>query len=161
MKDLYGGWGEMIGILSARMSRINYYGGPLTLIEGKRGLGRAFNQGLLKKRILEKTIQNCKSFKASDINIKPFPTCTSVHPTLTALEKLLIEQQDLNPEKIKRVDIKTYNYEVELSNESNIIKPISMKLNIPFLSSVMLLNKTVQIEDTETPFMTKKAFKKK
>ena len=110
VKDLYGGWGEMIGILSARMSTINWYGGPLTLIEGKRGLERAFNHGLLKKRRLEKTIQNCKSLKVSDINIKPFLSCTSVHPTLTALEKLLIEQQDLESEKIKRVEIKTYNY---------------------------------------------------
>jgi 2-methylcitrate dehydratase PrpD len=161
VKDLYGGWGEMIGILSARMSRINCYGGPLTLIEGKRGLGIAFNHGLLKKRRLEKTIQNCKSLKASDINIKPFPSCTSVHPTLTALEKLLTEQQDLDLDKIKRVEIKTYNYAVELSNESNMNKPISLKLNIPFLSAVMLLKRTVQIEDTETPFMFNKSIQEK
>ena len=129
---------------------------PLSLIEGKRGLGRTFSHGKLENNLMEETIKKCKNMKSSDINLKPYPTCTSVHPTLTALEELLIEEPYLALDNIKRVEVKTYNYAVELSNESNFEKPISLKLNIPYLCAVMLVKKTVKVENTETVFLSNK-----
>jgi 2-methylcitrate dehydratase PrpD len=153
VKDMYGGWGDMIGVLSARMNKSSFNGGPPTIIEGKRGLGRAFTHDWINKDVMRETIKNCKKLKNSDIHLKPYPTCTSVHPTLSALENLFKDQPNIDTDNIERIRVDTYNYAVELSNESNIKNPISLKLNIPYLCAAMLVYKKIDIEHTEYPFI--------
>ena len=150
VKDLYGGWGNMLGIQSAQLSKLGLTG-PDSVFEGKRGVFRNW----LGAPPDVKTLSN--AFNLDDIqikfHIKPFPCCTSAHPTLTALETLLKENPGLDPDDIEKIAIDTYRFGVDLSNESDPETPIGAKLNIPFLTSSMLIHRQLLPEHSEKPWI--------
>ncbi len=86
-------------------------------------------------------------------HIKPFPSCTSAHPTLSALEKLIVENPGLNPDEIERVEIDTYRFAVDLSDESDPDTPVGAKVNIPFLAASMMVHGRLLPEHTENPWI--------
>lgn len=150
VKDLYGGWGNMLGIQSAQLSKLGLTA-PDSVFEGKRGVFRNW----LGAHPGAETLSS--AFNLDDVkvmfHIKPFPCCTSAHPTLTALERLLTENPRLDPDDIKHVEVVTYRFGVDLSNESDPETPIGAKLNIPFLASSMLIHRQLLPEHSEKPWI--------
>ena len=150
VKDLYGGWGNMLGVQSAQLGRLGLTG-PDTLFEGGRGLFRNWLDGSPEAETVDAALD------IGDIemmfHIKPFPSCTSAHPTLSALEKLIVENPGLNPDEIERVEIETYRFGADLSNESNPSTPIGAKVNIPFLAASMLVHGQLLPEHSEEPWI--------
>lgn len=150
VKDLYGGWGNMLGVQSAQLSKLGLTG-PNTIFEGTRGLFMNWLDGIPDVETLD-TALNIGEIGMT-FHIKPFPSCTLAHPTLSALEKLMRETPDLGPDKIEKVEIDTYRFGVDLSEESNPDTPIGAKLNIPFLAASMLVHRQLLPEHSENPWI--------
>ena len=150
VKDLYGGWGNMLGVQSAELSKLGLTG-PDTLFGGERGLFRNWLDGYPDVEAVD------SAFDIGEIemmfHIKPFPSCTSAHPTLSALEKLIMENPGLTPDEIERVEIDTYRFAGDLSDESSADTPVGAKVNIPFLAASMLVNGRLLPEHSENPWI--------
>jgi 2-methylcitrate dehydratase PrpD len=125
--------------------------GPNTLFEGDRGLFSNWLNGNPDAETVDAALDIGEVEMM--FHIKPFPSCTSAHPTLSALEKLIIENPDLSPDSIERVEIETYRFGVDLSNESNPDTPIGAKVNIPFLAASMLVHGQLLPEHSEKPWI--------
>jgi 2-methylcitrate dehydratase PrpD len=151
VKDLYGGWGNMLGVQSVQFSKLGLTGSN-TIFEGDRGLFRNWLNGNPNSETVDAALDIGEIEMM--FHIKPFPSCTSAHPALSALEKLIMEYPDVNPDEIERVDIDTYRFGVDLSDESNPDTPIGAKLNIPFLAASMLVHRQLLPEHSEKPWMT-------
>jgi 2-methylcitrate dehydratase PrpD len=150
VKDLYGGWGNMLGVQSAQLSKLGLTG-PNTIFEGDRGLFMNWLDGLPDTETLD-TALDIREIEMM-FHIKPFPSCTLAHPALSALEKLMIENPDLGPDIIEKMEIDTYRFGVDLSEESNPDTPIGAKLNIPFLVASMLVHGQLLPEHVEKPWI--------
>jgi 2-methylcitrate dehydratase PrpD len=150
VKDLYGGWGNMLGVQSTQLSKLGLTG-PNTLFEGDRGLFSNWLNGNPDAETVDAALDIGEVEMM--FHIKPFPSCTSAHSTLSALEKLIKENPDLNPDKIEKVEIETYRFGVDLSNESNPDTPIGAKVNIPFLAASMLVHRQLLPEHSEKPWI--------
>jgi 2-methylcitrate dehydratase PrpD len=150
VKDLYGGWGNMLGIQSAQLSKLGLTG-PDTLFEGERGLFRNWLDGTPDAEAVESAME----FDDIEMlfHIKPFPSCTSAHPALSAIEKLLMDNPGLSPDQIEKVEIDTYRFGVDLSEGSDPGTPIGAKLNIPFLAASMLVHGELLPEHVEEPLL--------
>ncbi len=148
VKDLYGGWGEMVGVMAARLCRVGF-SGPSTLFEGRRGLGRTWLHGIPSPENMEEAFSEKNAI--TGLGFKPFPTCTSAHPALSAVELLLSRNPCMDVGEIERIEVGTYAYAVELSTDSVADTPISAKLNLPYLCAVMLLDGVLDVEHTEEP----------
>jgi 2-methylcitrate dehydratase PrpD len=149
VKDLYGGWGNMLGILATDLSSIGFKG-PNTIFDGERGLGKIWvDDSILHERA--KTAFQIIEDHEMKFRIKPYPCCTAAHPALTALENILTDYPNLNLDKISRVQIDTYDYGASLSNSSKPNTPISAKINIPYLIATMLTFGELRPEYTELP----------
>jgi 2-methylcitrate dehydratase PrpD len=150
VKDLYGGWGNMLGVQSAELGKLGLTG-PDTLFEGERGLFRNWLNGTPDAEAVD------AAFDIGEIemmfHVKPFPSCTSAHPTLSALEKLIMENPGLTPDEIERVEIDTYRFAGDLSNESSADTPVGAKVNIPFLAASMMVHGRLLPEHTENPWI--------
>jgi 2-methylcitrate dehydratase PrpD len=151
VKDLYGGWGNMLGVQSAELGKLGLTG-PDTLFEGERGLFRNWLNGTPDAEAVD------AAFDIGEIemmfHIKPFPSCTSAHPTLSALEKLIMENPGLTPDEIERVEIDTYRFAGDLSDESSADAPVGAKVNIPFLAASMLVHGRLLPEHSENPWIS-------
>lgn len=151
VKDLYGGWGNMLGVQSAELGKLGLTG-PDTLFEGERGLFRNWLNGTPDAEAVD------AAFDIGEIemmfHIKPFPSCTSAHPTLSALEKLIMENPGLTPDEIERVEIDTYRFAGDLSDESSADTPVGAKVNIPFLAASMLVHGRLLPEHSENPWIS-------
>jgi 2-methylcitrate dehydratase PrpD len=150
VKDLYGGWGNMLGVQSAQLGGLGLTG-PITLFEGDRGLFRNWLDGNPDAETVDAALDIGEIEMV--FHIKPFPCCTSAHPALSALEKLISENPSLNPDEIERVEIETYRFGADLSDESNPDTPIGAKVNIPFLTASMLVHGRLLPEHSERPWI--------
>jgi 2-methylcitrate dehydratase PrpD len=151
VKDLYGGWGNMLGILATELSSIGIKG-PNTIFEGERGLGKIWlGNSLLSERV--KTAFQILEDHEMKFRIKPYPCCTAAHPALTVLENIINEYPNLDINDIIRIQINTYVYGASLSNSSKPNTTISAKINIPFLTAVMLSFGELRPEYTEHPYI--------
>ena len=146
VKDLYGGWGNMLGVQSAQLSKLGLTG-PNTIFEGNRGLFKNWLDVFPDAETID-TALDIGEIKMM-FHIKPFPSCTLAHPTLSAIEKLMTENPDLRPDKIEKVEINTYRFGVDLSEESSPDTSIGAKLNIPFLAASMLVHGQLLPEHSE------------
>jgi 2-methylcitrate dehydratase PrpD len=149
-KDLYGGWGNMLGVQAARLGRLGL-AGPGTLFEGERGLFRNWLGGSPGEEALEAALDS-DGIEMS-FHIKPYPSCTSAHPALSALERLMAENPGLDPEGIEGVEVETYRFGADLSDESDPDSPIGAKANIPFLAASMLVHGRLLPEHSENPWI--------
>ena len=156
VKDLYGGWGNMLGVKSATLAASGLTG-PDTVFEGKRGLFMNW----LGKIPDEKIIETALDINEVDMvfHFKPYPCCTAAIPTLTAIEKLLNEYPEIYVEEILNITIDTYRFGLSLSEESDPSTPIGAKVNIPFLAASMLVHHRLLPEHTERPWIGDEAIK--
>jgi len=150
VKDLYGGWGNMLGVQAAQLSKLGL-AGPGTLFEGDRGLFRNWLEGSPSEEALEAAL-DVEEVEMS-FHIKPFPSCTSAHPALSALERLIAENPSLDPDNIEAVEVETYRFGADLSDESDPGTSIGAKVNIPFLLASMLVHGRLLPEHSEEPWI--------
>jgi len=150
VKDLYGGWGNMLGVQAAQLSKLGL-AGPGTLFEGERGLFRNWLGGSPGEEALEAALD--LDGIEMGFHIKPFPSCTSAHPALSALERLIVENPGLDPDSIEAVELETYRFGADLSDESDPGTPIGAKVNIPFLAASMLVHGRLLPEHSEEPWI--------
>jgi 2-methylcitrate dehydratase PrpD len=66
---------------------------------------------------------------------------------------LIVENPGLNPDEIERVEIDTYRFGVDLSDESDPDTPIGAKVNLPFLAASMLVHGRLLPEHSEEPWI--------
>ena len=151
VKDLYGGWGNMLGVQSVQLANAGLTG-PSTIFEGKRGLFKNWLEGNPDSETLDEAldIENAKMV----FHIKPFPCCTAAHPALTAIENLIHENPSLGPQSIASIDVDTYLFGAELSHESNSDTPIGAKVNIPYLAASMITHGELLPEHSEEPWIS-------
>ncbi|TRO55796.1 MmgE/PrpD family protein, partial [Candidatus Bathyarchaeota archaeon] len=151
VKDLYGGWGNMLGVQSAQLASTGLTG-PSTVFEGERGLFRNWLGDNPDPEALDEALD------IEDItmtfHIKPFPSCTAAHPTLTAIENLFDENPGLDPLSITRVEVDTYRFGADLSHESNPDVPIGAKVNLPYLAASILIHGELLPEHSEEPWLS-------
>jgi 2-methylcitrate dehydratase PrpD len=149
-KDLYGGWGGLVGIMAARLSAVGF-AGPGNLFEGARGLGRAWLHAVPSSQDLAAALAAARSGTVSHFRFKPFASCVSAHPALSAIETLRAEHPDLEVDDVARIEVGTYAYAVELSHRSAAHTPICARVNIPYLCAALLLDGVVGAEQAEAP----------
>jgi 2-methylcitrate dehydratase PrpD len=150
VKDFYGGWCGMLGVMAAMLADRGF-DGPLGLLEGTRGLGRAWLHSPPSDVQVDSAIAAARSEDASQIRFKPFAACTSAQPTLSAIEELQSRHADMKVDDIRIVDIGTYAYAVELSGANGAETAVAARTNIPYLSAAMLVDGMSGPEQTELP----------
>ncbi len=132
VKDLYGGWGVMLGLLAAEAAKKGMTG-PVHVIEGAKSLACIFagDRGI--------DVEPGTHFYINDVSFKQFSACHSVHPAMTAVQRLL-EEHPLVPEEIKEVTVATYPYSYALNE--GVHEPLnasSARLSLPFTVAVALI----------------------
>jgi len=158
IKDFYGGWGNMLGIVAARLGEAGI-SGPDTLFEGERGLGRIWLGRPPSTEQLEAALLDEGSARPR-VHIKPYPGCTATHPALSALELILAEHPDISPDDVSSIEVLTYDFGAALSEASSFDTPISAKTNIPFLVSAMITYGQLLPEHTERPCIEDQGLRK-
>lgn len=130
VKDLYAGWPAFIGVTAARLAESGLTG-PAGLFESPEdGLSSFLNHGppsLLEPPDPEEVLST---------RFKPFATCRSVQPTLTALEELL----PIDARAVIAIEVSTYPFAVSLSQESDPTTAIGAKLSIPYCVASLVLD---------------------
>lgn len=150
VKDFYGGWCGMLGVMAARWGKVGF-GGPPNLFEGKRGLGRTWRHAVPSTSELASAFAVAESHAAEAATFKAFAACTCAHPALSAIGILRARHPELAIEDIAHIEVETYGYAAELSGASSAETSISARVNIPYLCAAMLLDGTVGAEQTEEP----------
>ena len=153
VKDIYGGWPGMIGVLAARWSQIGL-AGPVNLFEGQRGLGRTWLHAPPSPQQISSALSALDSRAISEVSFKRYAACGAAHPTLMAIEDLKARHPELDPAHIARIEVGTYGYAAELSESSLAERPISARVNIPYLCAVFLLENRMGAELAEEPFLS-------
>lgn len=138
VKNLYGGWGNMTGVLAAQLASVGM-GGPDTVFEGDMGLIRGFRHEKPGPDTEQTFSNDLEEITPDLISFKAFPSCTAAIPTLTALENILARTPEMDVEAIAGIEIQTYEYAHRLSSSSPADSLISTRVSIPFLSAVLLV----------------------
>jgi len=139
VKDLYGGWPAFVGVQAAELARAGL-AGPRDLLEAPRdGLGTFLLHGPASTAGIEPDPD-----ELLQAYFKPYSTCLSVQPTLTALEPLADRVQD--PDAIESVTVETYPFAVGLSDDADMATPIGARTSLPYCAASMLLDGEVYPE---------------
>ena len=149
-KDIYDGWGSYLGVLTAELGELGI-NGPVNLFEGERGLGKIWLDQTPTDKMIAYAFKPIKSTEVRH-GIKAYPSCTAAHPTLTAVEKLL-KTNTICIEEIERIEVITYHFGADLSNSSTPDTSISAKVNIPFLTAILLKHGKIDPSYTEPPHL--------
>jgi aconitate decarboxylase len=153
VKDLYGGWGLMLGILAEQLSMVGC-GGPLNLIEGGRGLGQAWLHRAPTAAEIDAALPTEPASGAVEITHKFFATCTCAHSALSAVQNLLQANPFLDTGQIETVEVLTYDYALSLSSNSPADSQIAAQVNIPYLVAAMLIDGELGPEQTNIAHLT-------
>lgn len=138
-KDLYGGWPGLVGVQAAELARTGL-AGPPDLLEAQRdGLGTFVLHAPADTAGIEPDPD-----ELLNAYFKPYSTCLSVQPTLTALEQLAGRVRD--PESIASVTVETYPFAVGLSVDSDPTTPIGARTSLPYCVASLLLDGEVYPE---------------
>jgi 2-methylcitrate dehydratase PrpD len=136
VKDLYGGWPSLVGVTAALLAADGLEG-PFDLFEAPAdGLGSF----LLHQPVGETEPPDERV--PLGVQFKPFATCRSVQPALTALEALL----PIDPRQVSRVVVETYPFAVGLSQDSDERSAIGAKTSIPYGVASCLMDGAVMPE---------------
>ena len=139
VKDLYGGWPGFVGVQAAELARAGL-AGPRDLLEAPRdGLGTFVLHGPADTAEIEPDPD-----ELLQVYFKPYSTCLSVQPTLTALEPLAERVRD--PDAIESVTVETYPFAVGLSDDADLATPIGARTSLPYCAASMLLDGEVYPE---------------
>lgn len=138
VKDLYGGWPNLLGVMAAELAQRGM-GGPHTVAEGTRGIG----QCLLDRPFVAAEGEAVLAALGTRYEIvhtyfKPYASCRAPHPALSVVEELQREQA-IDPGNIESVEVETYPYAVALSQECDDDGEISARWDIPYNVAAMLL----------------------
>jgi 2-methylcitrate dehydratase PrpD len=131
VKDLYGGWPGYVGLHMAQQAEPD--GEPVEpSFRLHRLLDRSTDDGLAALAQLERPA-------LLDADFKPYPTCRSVQPALTALERLL-DREPVDPNAVAALEVETYPYAVELDESANEAAPIGARTSVKVCLALRLLH---------------------
>lgn len=116
-KDLYGGWPAAIGALLAELPPPGELSFSLPRLLGRADIDPVESLAQLEQPAL------------LGADFKPYPTCRSVQPALTALEDLLAKTL-FDPTDVVRIAVETYPYAVELDRSADSARPIGARTSI-------------------------------
>ena len=116
-KDFYGGWPNLVGIILA--GREPPTGGHFTLAR------------LFRRPDQEPGPELDPPDRPAllDADFKPYPTCRSTQPALTALEDLL-DERPIDPDAVAEIRVETYPYAVELDEAAAELTPIGARTSV-------------------------------
>lgn len=138
VKDLYGGWPNLLGVMAAELAW-DGMSGPSTVIEGTRGIGQCLLDGPFPLAEGEAVLAEWgKRYEILHTYFKPYASCRAPHPTLSVLEKLRREHV-FEAREVASVRVQTYPYAVALSRESDDDGEISARWDIPYNVAAFLL----------------------
>jgi len=138
VKDLYGGWPNLLGVMAAELARRGM-GGPRTLVEGTRGIGQCLLDRPFATAEGEAVLAELGTrYEILHTYFKPYASCRAPHPALSVLEELQREHAIIADE-IESVKVETYPYAVALSQESDDDSEISARWDIPYNVAALLL----------------------
>ena len=131
-KDLYGGWGVLLGIFSAEAAERGLTG-PVHVLEGAKSLSWLFagTKGI--------SLRPGEHFYINDVSFKQFSACHSVHPAMTAIQELL-GRFPVEPHRVRQVTVSTYPYSYALNE--GVREPLnasSARLSLAFTTAVALI----------------------
>jgi 2-methylcitrate dehydratase PrpD len=130
VKDLYGGWPAFIGVMAAQLTKAGL-SGPTDLFEAAAdGVGSA----LLHAPVTDSADADPRELL--HVQFKPYATCRSVQPTLTAVEQLL----PVDPYDVDTILVETYPFAVELSRDSDPETSVGAKTSIPYAVASLILD---------------------
>ena len=131
-KDLYGGWGVLLGMFAAKAAS-SHLTGPHHILEGEKSLKAFFggDKGM--------DVAPGSHFYIKDTSFKQFSACHSVHPAVTAVKRLYAKEQ-FRPEEIRHVTVTTYPYSYTLNEGVTYpLTPSSARLCLPYTVAVALI----------------------
>ena len=143
IKPLQAGKAAQSGIISAELTRLGAKG-PETIFEGDMGFFKAMSDEIDIESIT-KNLGN--QFEIEKTYFKFYPTCRHIHPVLD-LAKKIVDKYWIDVEKIKKIQIETYN--VAISETGKIYHPKTTDeamFSIPYAVSVMIYNKSFNYYD--------------
>jgi 2-methylcitrate dehydratase PrpD len=126
-KDLYGGWPGFVGVTLAQRSPPR---------EPWFGLDRLLGRESVDPSIALAAIREPGLLHA---DFKPYPTCRSIQPALTALEALLAARA-IPVDEIVALDVETYAYAVELDESSATDTPIGARTSLKTCLALRLVS---------------------
>ena len=129
-KDLYGGWPAAVGVAAAAAAAA-----------GERTLDRApfALPALLRREPIgpDEVLASLRRPALLDADFKAFPTCRSVQPALSALEKL-IAATPVDAADVGSIAVETYRYAVDLDLAADPAWPIGARTSIPMCIALRL-----------------------
>jgi 2-methylcitrate dehydratase PrpD len=91
------------GVVAARLAQIGFTG-PQNIFETRDGFLQVFGEGSDGSKILE-NLGDPYEFISPGITLKPYPSCTCTHTTISAVLKLRAEK-NISPEDVESVECK-------------------------------------------------------
>ncbi len=104
VKNFYGGWGLMLGLLAEQWSSVGC-GGPMNLIEGNRGLGQTWLHRAITTEEVNAALPFEPSAGTTEEHFKYFATNLSAQSTLTALEDLMLANPSIEVDQIEKIEV--------------------------------------------------------
>jgi 2-methylcitrate dehydratase PrpD len=140
-KTLYGAWSQMLG-LSAAMWSTAGMAGPLSVMEGSRGVAQAIVDagGAVMPPPFE---PDGKAI--TRVAFKAFPCNRACHAPLTALADIQREGP-LDPRDVERIDVWTYPYAVALDRRSRGTSRIALQMSVRATLALALLGRDLLSE---------------
>ena len=141
VKELYGGWPAYVGTLAALMAKEGFTG-PVELLEGKMGFCRnvanEYDLSKITDRLGEK-------WRICETYFKKHASCSFSHTTMDAVLEIVTSQQ-VSPEDIQRVVIKTHRFASDL-REKNPLTLSAKKSSLPYCVALAIIKKRVFLDE--------------
>ena len=141
-KDLYAGWPAAIGALVAELPPPDELRFALPQLLGRSAIDPSEAMTQLERPAL------------LGADFKPYPTCRSVQPALTALEDLLARLDvPFDASDVVRIAVETYPYAVELDQAADSARPIGARTSIQTCLALRLRHGPLGPEHFMTGFL--------
>ena len=142
--------------LDAALAGISGFSGPYDAMGGKRGFlqlyaGEKVNYEYLLEGFGDKYVIQM-------IFRKPYAACRHCHAAIEAA-MICAEKNNISPEKIKEIDIKTYGLAVGGHDHKEIFGTSSAKMSTPFSVAAALVCGTAGFQQFEEPYLSDEKIK--
>lgn len=140
------GLGPMSGMLSLMLAD-NGLTGPKAMLDGKYGYYNLYMHGQFNPETLVRNLG--KRFELNNVSTKAYPSCKFTHTAIYGALRI-VEENEISPDDIKKVILKTNSYGLTLCGGENKIIPQSVpdaQFSYFYTVATALLKRKVFIED--------------
>lgn len=142
-KQLHPGWAAHAGLVAARLAAAGA-GGPATILEGERGLYRAYAGQEVRPELLLKGLG--QAWETARATIKPYPACQLSHASLDALREAAAPAAE-----IERVHFRVPEETAAIVLLPQAAKlrprtPYEAKFSLPWCAAALLLDGQLGVE---------------